>query len=152
MSQSSYDLVVIGSGPAGQKGALNAAKLGKRVAIVERCSYLGGAQINTGTIPSKALREAVLHLTGAGQRGLFGQSYRVKRNITIAEISSDKTYTVPDIQATAIRLKDSKILGQASSRDVLGKDRYAGNIARNFDVQDIAEATALALMEDMAAK
>jgi hypothetical protein len=74
------------------------------------------------------------------------------RNIAVTEISSDKIYTVPDIQATAIRLKDSKIIGQASSRDILGKDRYAGNIARNFDVQDIAEATALALMEDMAAK
>jgi hypothetical protein len=74
------------------------------------------------------------------------------RNIAVTEISSDKVYTVPDIQATAIRLKDSKIIGQASSRDILGKDRYAGNIARNFDVQDIAEATALALMEDMAGK
>ena len=74
-----YDCAVIGTGPAGQKAALQAAKLGKRVAIVERCSYVGGAQINTGTIPSKALREAVLHLTGAGQRGLFGRSYRVKR-------------------------------------------------------------------------
>lgn len=74
------------------------------------------------------------------------------RNIAVAEVSGDKTFTVPDIQATAIRLSDSKILGQASSRDVLGKDRYAGRIARNFDVQDIAEATALALMEDMAGK
>jgi hypothetical protein len=74
------------------------------------------------------------------------------RNIAVAEVSGDRTYTVPDIQATAIRLKDSKILGQASSRDVLGKDRYAGRVARNFDVQDIAEATALALMEDMSNK
>ncbi len=72
------------------------------------------------------------------------------RNIAVAEVSGETTHTVPDIQTTAIRLQDSKIIGQASSRDVLGKDRYAGRIARNFDVQDIAEATALALMEDIA--
>ncbi|MDX1953217.1 MAG: hypothetical protein SFY81_13630 [Verrucomicrobiota bacterium] len=71
------------------------------------------------------------------------------RNVTVPEISSDKTYAVPDIQATAIRLSDSKILGQATSSDIIGKDRYAGNIVRNFDVREIAEATALALMEDM---
>lgn len=83
-----YDIVVIGTGPAGQKGAIQAAKLGKRVAIVEKNHVLGGAQINTGTIPSKALREAALHLTGVNKRGLFGQSYRVKNNITIADLVS----------------------------------------------------------------
>ncbi|MFN7139446.1 MAG: hypothetical protein ACK4UN_08915, partial [Limisphaerales bacterium] len=72
------------------------------------------------------------------------------RNVVVREVSGDKVYTAPDIQATAIRLSDSRIIGQASSRDVLGKDRFAGNIVRNFDVQEIAEATALALMEDMA--
>ena len=61
-----YDLVVIGTGPAGQKAAIQAAKLGKHVAAVEKCSTVGGAQINTGTIPSKALREAAMHLTAAG--------------------------------------------------------------------------------------
>lgn len=83
-----YDCVVIGTGPAGQKGAIQAAKLGKRVAIVEKTKVVGGAQINTGTIPSKALREAVLHLTGAAQRGLFGSSYRVKKDITVADLVS----------------------------------------------------------------
>ena len=81
-----YDCVVIGTGPAGQKAAIQAAKLGKRVAIIEKNNVLGGAQINTGTIPSKALREAALHLTGAAKRGLLGQSYRVKRDITIADL------------------------------------------------------------------
>lgn len=81
-----FDCIVIGTGPAGQKAAIQAAKLGKKVAIIEKNSVLGGAAINTGTIPSKALREAVLHLTGAGKRGLFGESYRVKRNITIADL------------------------------------------------------------------
>ncbi len=83
-----YDCVVIGTGPAGQKGAIQAAKLGKKVAIVEKNRVLGGTQINTGTIPSKALREAVLHLTGANRRGLFGQAARVKKEITIADLVS----------------------------------------------------------------
>src|SRR6266478_8630686 len=81
-----YDCVVIGSGPAGQKAAIQAAKLGKHVCITEKNNVLGGATINTGTIPSKALREAVMHLTGASKRGIFGESYRVKRNITIADL------------------------------------------------------------------
>ena len=81
-----YDLVVIGSGPAGQKAAIQAAKLGKRAAIVEKNNWLGGVALNTGTIPSKALREAIVHLTGASKRGLFGEAYRVKSNITIGEL------------------------------------------------------------------
>src|SRR6195952_4814629 len=81
-----FDLVVIGTGPAGQKAAIQASKLGKSVAIVEKNNVLGGASINTGTIPSKALREAVLHLTRASKRGLFGESSRVKRNITVGDL------------------------------------------------------------------
>jgi len=81
-----FDCVVIGTGPAGQKAAIGASKLGKKVAIVEKNNVLGGATVNTGTIPSKALREAVMHLTGVNKRGLFGQSYRVKRHITIADL------------------------------------------------------------------
>ena len=81
-----YDIAVIGTGPAGQKGAIQAAKFGKSVCIIEKEPVVGGVMVNTGTIPSKALREAVLHLTGASKRGLFGQSYRVKRNITIADL------------------------------------------------------------------
>jgi NAD(P) transhydrogenase len=81
-----FDCIVIGTGPAGQKAAIQAAKLGKSVAIIEKNKVLGGASINTGTIPSKALREAVLHLTGANKRGLFGESSRIKRNITIADL------------------------------------------------------------------
>ena len=80
-----YDCLVIGTGPAGQKAAIQAAKLGKTVAVVEK-SNIGGAQINTGTIPSKALREAVVQLTGSSRRGLLGESYRLKRNITVADL------------------------------------------------------------------
>jgi NAD(P) transhydrogenase len=81
-----FDCAVIGTGPAGQKAAIQAAKLGKKVCIIEKENVLGGAAINTGTIPSKALREAVLHLTGLGKSGLFGELSRVKRNITIADL------------------------------------------------------------------
>jgi NAD(P) transhydrogenase len=81
-----FDLAVIGTGPGGQKAAIQASKLGKRVAIIERSSVVGGAAVNTGTIPSKALREAVLHLTGASKRGLFGGSHRVKRHITVSDL------------------------------------------------------------------
>jgi NAD(P) transhydrogenase len=72
-----YELLVIGSGPAGQKAAIQAAKLGRRVAIVER-RQLGGVSVNRGTIPSKTLREAVMYLTGLSQRAVYGESYRVK--------------------------------------------------------------------------
>src|SRR3954453_22769262 len=86
MSHPTYDLVVIGSGPAGQKAALSAAKLGKRVAVVERATSVGGVCIHTGTIPSKAMREAVLHLTGLRERSLYGDSYAVKQHITMADL------------------------------------------------------------------
>ncbi len=81
-----YDLVVIGSGPGGQKAAIAAAKLGKSVAVVERGLMLGGVCVNTGTIPSKTLREAVVYLTGMSQRDLYGASYRVKEKITPADL------------------------------------------------------------------
>jgi hypothetical protein len=71
------------------------------------------------------------------------------RNITVPEVSGDVTYPVPDIQATAIRLKDAAIVGQAAASDVIGKGVQAGRVVRQFDVRDITEATALALMDDM---
>lgn len=83
-----YDCVVIGTGPAGQKGAIQAAKLGKSVAIIEKNQVLGGAQVNTGTIPSKALREAVLQLTGQRRRGFYGSAQQPKKQITIADLVS----------------------------------------------------------------
>jgi NAD(P) transhydrogenase len=81
-----YELLVIGSGPAGQKAAVQAAKLGRRVAVVER-SHVGGVSVNQGTIPSKTLREAVLYLTGLSQRALYGESYRVKEVITAEDLA-----------------------------------------------------------------
>jgi NAD(P) transhydrogenase len=81
-----FDLLVLGSGPGGQRAAIAAAKLGRRVGIVDRRDMIGGVCINTGTIPSKTMREAVLYLTGLSQRELYGQSYRVKDEITVADL------------------------------------------------------------------
>lgn len=77
---------MIGSGPAGQRAAIQAAKLGKKTALVERRAVLGGVCINTGTIPSKTLREAVLYLSGYRLRKIYGESYTVKQNITIEDL------------------------------------------------------------------
>ncbi|MDT7701480.1 MAG: transhydrogenase, partial [Pseudonocardiales bacterium] len=87
-------LVVIGSGPGGQKAAIAAAKLGKTVAVIERRLMLGGVCVNTGTIPSKTLREAVLYLTGFSQRDMYGASYRVKSEITIGDLLARTQHVV----------------------------------------------------------
>ena len=81
-----YDMLVIGSGPAGQRAAIQAAKLDKHVAIVERKAVVGGVCLNTGTIPSKTLREAVMHLSGYRERGVYGASYAVKEHITVDDL------------------------------------------------------------------
>ena len=89
-----FDVLVIGSGPGGQKAAIAAAKLGRRVVIIERQDMIGGVCLNTGTIPSKTLREAVLYLTGLDQREMYGQSYRVKDDITIADLAARTQHVV----------------------------------------------------------
>jgi NAD(P) transhydrogenase len=101
-SMRDYDLVVIGSGPGGQKAAIAAAKLGKSVAVIEHGRMLGGVCTNTGTIPSKTLREAVIYLTGIAQRELYGASYRVKENITPADLIS-RTQHVIDKEQDVVR-------------------------------------------------
>src|SRR5258707_10680918 len=82
-----YDLIVIGSGPAGQRAAIQASKFGKHVALVERLEVVGGVAINTGTIPSKTIREAVLHLSGFYYQNIYGVNYRVNENISMADLS-----------------------------------------------------------------
>ncbi|GAA1851528.1 Si-specific NAD(P)(+) transhydrogenase [Asanoa iriomotensis] len=89
-----FDVLVLGSGPSGQKAAIAAAKLGRRVGVVERDNMIGGVCINTGTIPSKTLREAVLYLTGLNQREMYGQSYRVKDDITVADLAARTQHVI----------------------------------------------------------
>ncbi|KLL13075.1 MULTISPECIES: Si-specific NAD(P)(+) transhydrogenase [Protofrankia] len=127
-----YDLLVIGSGPGGQKAAIAAAKLGRRVAIVDRRDMVGGVCINTGTIPSKTLREAVLYLTGMTQREMYGQSYRLKDDITVADLSS-RTQHVIGREIDVIRNQLSRnrvalLIGTASFVDpntiaIIGSDQ-----------------------------
>src|SRR5881409_716290 len=81
-----YDLIVIGSGPAGEKGAAQAAYFGKRVALVEKEPVLGGAAANTGTLPSKTLRETALFLSGYKQRELYGLHLHWKEQVTVRDL------------------------------------------------------------------
>jgi len=96
----SFDLIVIGSGPAGEKGAAQAAYFGKRVALVERLPELGGAGVNTGTVPSKTLRESALYFSGLRQRGLYGIDYSLREGLTVQGFMHRK-----DAVVSAERLK-----------------------------------------------
>src|SRR5215468_4474044 len=106
----SYDLVVIGSGPAGQKGAVAAAKLGKRVAVVDRRERIGGVCLHTGTIPSKTLREAILYLSGFRQRTFYGRDYTVKDEISIADLTQRvRTVMGRELEVVRAQLKRNHI-------------------------------------------
>jgi NAD(P) transhydrogenase len=96
-----YELIVIGSGPAGQKAAIQAAKLDRRVVVVER-QQLGGVSVNRGTIPSKTLRETIVYLTGLSQRAAYGESYRVKEEITVEDLRA-RTQQVIDREVDIVR-------------------------------------------------
>jgi len=119
----------------------------------------GRAQLADQTVAAALLPDAGGHLVGDGaakDRQALANVADIaievlisSRNITVPEVSGDTTYPVPDIQATAIRLKDAAIVGQAAASDVIGRGAQAGRAVQRFSVQDITEATALALMEDM---
>ena len=116
-----FDVLVIGSGPSGQKAAIAAAKLDRRVGIVERPRMLGGVCLNTGTIPSKTLREAVLYLTGLDQREMYGQSYHVKDEITIGDLTA-RTQHVVSREADVVRSQ----LSRNRVAILTGSARFAG--------------------------
>src|ERR1700690_3582658 len=82
-----FDLIVIGSGPAGQKGAICAAKLRKKVAVVDRTLMMGGVCVHTGTIPSKSVREAIFQLTGLTVKTFYGASYRGTRDVSVHDLA-----------------------------------------------------------------
>ena len=94
MTSYDYDLLVIGSGPGGHRAAIQAAKLGKRVALAEKNALMGGVCVHTGTIPSKTLREAAMHLTGYRERAIYGASYTVKDNITMSDLLQRAHYVI----------------------------------------------------------
>ncbi len=89
-----YDMIVIGSGPSGRRAAIQSAKLGKSVLVVERGRRVGGVSVHTGTIPSKTLRETVLNLSGWRERGFYGRSYRVKQDIEASDLMARMSKTL----------------------------------------------------------
>jgi NAD(P) transhydrogenase len=116
-----YDLIVIGSGPAGQRAAIYGAKMGKKVALVEMREVVGGACINTGTIPSKTMREAVLHLSGYNYKSIYGMNYRVKERITMADLAFRVQHVIKtEVDVTEAQLSRNNIemlVGVASFED-----------------------------------
>jgi len=116
-----YDLVVIGSGPAGQKAAVCAAKLRKRVAVIDRPRMVGGVSVHTGTIPSKTLREAILYLTGFAERTFYGRDYSLKDKISVQDLAFRVTGLVErETQIIRAQLKRNEIAifeGSARFRD-----------------------------------
>ena len=141
-----YDVLVIGSGPGGQKAAIAAAKLDRRVAIVERKNMIGGVCLNTGTIPSKTLREAILYLTGLDQREMYGQSYRVKDEITIADLAARTSHVVGRemdvVRSQLARNRVTTLTGTASFTDphTVKVDDGAGR-ARQASAEKLVIAT-----------
>ena len=116
-----YDLIVIGSGPAGQRAAIQGSKTGKRVALIEKREVIGGSCINTGTIPSKTMREAVLHLSGYNYQHIYGVSYRVKERITMADLAFRIQHVIKtEIDVTQAQLARNSVevlTGIASFKD-----------------------------------
>src|SRR5438309_11853810 len=116
-----FDLIVIGSGPAGQRAAIQGAKSGKRVVLIESREVLGGACINTGTIPSKTMREAVLHLSGFYYQNIYGINYRVKEKISMSDLSFRVQHVIKtEVDVTKAQLSRNNIemlIGQASFLD-----------------------------------
>jgi NAD(P) transhydrogenase len=116
-----YDLLVIGSGPSGQRAAVSAVKRGKRVALIEMRDVVGGVCINTGTIPSKTMREAVLHLSGYNYRSVYGMNYRVKEKITMADLAFRVQHVIKtEVDVTEAQLSRNGvevIVGVASFED-----------------------------------
>jgi NAD(P) transhydrogenase len=106
----SFDMIVIGSGPAGQRAAIQAAKSGKHVALVEKAQCVGGVCINTGTIPSKTMREAVLHLSGYLYQNVYGVNYRVKEKINMADLAFRVQHVIKtEIDVTVAQLSRNNI-------------------------------------------
>jgi len=107
---SAFDLIVIGSGPSGQRAAISAAKIGKKVGVVEMREVVGGVSINTGTIPSKTMREAVLHLSGYNYKSIYGMNYRVKEKITMADLAFRVQHVIKtEIDVTEAQLSRNNV-------------------------------------------
>jgi NAD(P) transhydrogenase len=142
---SQYDLIVIGSGPAGQRAAIQGAKAGKRVALIEQREMIGGVCINTGTIPSKTMREAVLHLSGYNYRNIYGVSYKVKERITMADLAFRVQHVIKtEIDVTQAQLSRNGIevlTGVASFKDPTTVQVASSDGLREVVAQTVVIAT-----------
>ncbi|MEZ5398034.1 MAG: Si-specific NAD(P)(+) transhydrogenase [Bryobacteraceae bacterium] len=152
--QYEYDLVVIGSGPAGQRAAIQATKLGKKTALVERRAVVGGVCINTGTIPSKTLREAVLHLSGYRERAVYGKSYTVKQKITMEDLLFRADYVIRhEVDVTRHQLQRNNVelvTGSGSFTDphtILAENELEGS-RRTLTAANVLIATGTASTRD----
>src|SRR5690242_16361926 len=116
-----FDLIVIGCGPAGEKAGAQAAYFGKRVAVVERAPAVGGSCINTGTVPSKTLRESALYFSGLKQRGLYGIDYSLKENLTVQDFMHHESEVVEMERARILKNLElhriELVRGQAAFED-----------------------------------
>lgn len=131
-----YDFVVIGSGPAGRRAAIQAAKLGKKVLVIEKGTRVGGVSVHTGTIPSKTLRETALNLTGWRERGFYGRAYRVKQEISAEDLRRRLLITldheVDVLEHQFARNRVSQLRGHARfiDRNTLEVEKEDGEIIR----------------------
>src|SRR5215831_7269022 len=140
-----FDIIVLGSGPAGQRAAIQAAKCGRRVAVIEQREIVGGACVNTGTIPSKTMREAVLHLSGYQFQGIYGINYNVKEKITMADLGfrvNQVVKTEVDVtQAQLARNGVEVIFGKASFTDATHIRVEGARGTSDLEAQTIVVAT-----------
>ncbi len=149
-----YDLLVIGSGPAGQRAAIQGAKLDKRVAIIEKKTVVGGVSVNLGTIPSKTLREAVLDLSGYREREFYGASYRVKQDITMQDLLLRTNKVIQheiDVTRHQLMRNGVELIGAAASfcgPDAVHLEYVDGSTSRTVRARKIVIATGTEVTRD----
>ncbi|HTS75473.1 MAG TPA: Si-specific NAD(P)(+) transhydrogenase [Bryobacteraceae bacterium] len=143
----SFDMIVLGSGPAGQRAAIQAAKSGKKVAVVEKAQVVGGVCINTGTIPSKTMREAVLHLSGYQYQSMYGMNYRVKEKITMSDLAFRVQHVIKtEIDVTVAQLSRNNVetafgVGSFVDPHTIRVTNALGNVDFQADIVVIATGT-----------
>ena len=132
-----FDMLVIGSGPAGRRAAVQSAKLGKSVLVVDRGRRLGGVSVHTGTIPSKTLRETVLNLSGWRERGFYGRSYRVKQNIVASDLISRLHKTLDhEVEVLQHQFMRNNVTNMHAAAKFLGPNR-ALLTCENGDISEV---------------
>jgi len=138
-----YDMLVIGSGPSGRRAAVQSAKLGKSVLVVDRGRRLGGVSVHTGTIPSKTLRETVLNLSGWRERGFYGRGYRVKQDISIGDLVDRLHKTLDhEVEVLQHQFMRNAVKSARATAKFLGPNKISLT-ADNGDYSEVGFANAL---------